>query len=200
MEESFQQAAAHFGGKKASSGPLLTSAGRCLVPLLTDKLGPFATETCAHAGLDPPRIGRGHGRGYRLPNDAEEPSTEGGAAHHATTDQYPLTKALPGLAGIEAPFGPGGPAMITDADTNRSHGIVSALSRPSCRAAGGLRRPPESRAFPTSKLTIYLDDASCFEPSQRTLDIDYSMMRGRIGDPKTSAPISGIRGRGPYPE
>ncbi|EJK53293.1 hypothetical protein THAOC_27306, partial [Thalassiosira oceanica] len=27
-EESFQRAAAHFGGKKASSGPLLTSAGR----------------------------------------------------------------------------------------------------------------------------------------------------------------------------
>ncbi|EJK58805.1 hypothetical protein THAOC_21039, partial [Thalassiosira oceanica] len=81
-----------------------------------------------------------------------------------------------------APFGPGGPAaMITDADTNRSHGIVSALPRPSCRAAGGLRRPPESRAFPTSKPTIYLHDASSFEPSQRTLDIDYSMMRGRIG-------------------
>ena len=35
-----------------------------------------------------------------LPDDAVEPSTEGGAAHHATTDQYPLTKALPGLAGI----------------------------------------------------------------------------------------------------
>ena len=35
-----------------------------------------------------------------LPDDAVEPSTEGGPAHHATTDQYPLTKALPGLAGI----------------------------------------------------------------------------------------------------
>ena len=35
-----------------------------------------------------------------LPNDAVEPSTDGGPAHHATTDQYPLTKALPGLAGI----------------------------------------------------------------------------------------------------
>jgi len=35
-----------------------------------------------------------------LPDDAGEPSTEGGPAHHATTDQYPLTKALPGLAGI----------------------------------------------------------------------------------------------------
>ena len=88
-------------------------------------------------------------------------------------------------------------AMITDADTNRSHGIVSALSRPSCRAAGGLRRPPESRAFPTSKLTIYLDDASSFEPSQRSFDIDYSMMRGRIGDPKASTPISRNRGRVP---
>ncbi|EJK47183.1 hypothetical protein THAOC_34118 [Thalassiosira oceanica] len=29
-------------------------------------------------------------------------------------------------------------AMIKDADTNRSHGIVSALPRPSCRATGGL--------------------------------------------------------------
>ncbi|EJK62744.1 hypothetical protein THAOC_16628 [Thalassiosira oceanica] len=61
------------------------------------------------------------------------------------------------------------------------------------------RQPPESRAFPTSKLTIYLDDASSFEPSQRTLDIDYSMIRGRIGDLKTPAPISGIRGRGRAP-
>ncbi|EJK54742.1 hypothetical protein THAOC_25603, partial [Thalassiosira oceanica] len=61
------------------------------------------------------------------------------------------------------------------------------------RSAGGLRRPPESRAFPTSKLTIYLDDASSFEPSQRSFDIDYSMMRGRIGDPKASTPISGNR-------
>ncbi|EJK66948.1 hypothetical protein THAOC_12078, partial [Thalassiosira oceanica] len=90
-------------------------------------------------------------------------------------------------------------AMITDADTNRSHGIVSALSRPSFRAAGGLRRPPESRAFPTSKLTIYLDDASCFEPSQRTLDIDYSMAQGRTGDPKTMVGTSGIIGIGPSP-
>ncbi|EJK66459.1 hypothetical protein THAOC_12624 [Thalassiosira oceanica] len=68
--------------------------------------------------------------------------------------------------------------MITGPDWNRRHGIVSALSRPSCRAAGGLRRPPESRSFPTSKLTIYLDDASSFEPSQRSSDIDYSVMRG----------------------
>ncbi|EJK50943.1 hypothetical protein THAOC_29943, partial [Thalassiosira oceanica] len=51
------------------------------------------------------------------------------------------------------------PEMITGADTNRRHGIVSALSRRSCRAAGGSRRPPESRAFPTSRSTIYLDDA-----------------------------------------
>ncbi|EJK77522.1 hypothetical protein THAOC_00644, partial [Thalassiosira oceanica] len=36
QEESFQRAAAHFGGKKASSGPLLTSAGGCWVLLLTD--------------------------------------------------------------------------------------------------------------------------------------------------------------------
>ncbi|EJK51511.1 hypothetical protein THAOC_29311, partial [Thalassiosira oceanica] len=79
-------------------------------------------------------------------------------------------------------------------DRSRRHGIVSALPGPSCRAAGGLWRPPESRAFPTSKLTIYLDDESSFEPSQRSFDIDYSMMQGRIGDPKTSAPISGIRG------
>ncbi|EJK46015.1 hypothetical protein THAOC_35341 [Thalassiosira oceanica] len=49
--------------------------------------------------------------------------------------------------------------MITGADTNRRHGIVLALSRRSCRAAGGSRRPPESRAFPTSRSTIYLDDA-----------------------------------------
>ena len=52
-------------------------------------------------GCIPPRIGRGHGRGCRCyPDDTGEPSTEGGTAYHATTDQYPLTKALPGLAGI----------------------------------------------------------------------------------------------------
>ena len=35
-------------------------------------------------------------------------------------------------------------AMITGPDRNRRHGIVSAMPRPSCRAAGGLRWPPES--------------------------------------------------------
>ena len=74
----------------------------------------------------------------------------------------------------EAPFGPGGDDNgpgLEPPPQNRI-GIVMAL----CRAAGGLRQPPESRAFPTSKLTIYLDDASSFEPSQQTSDIDYSMM------------------------
>ncbi|EJK60402.1 hypothetical protein THAOC_19253 [Thalassiosira oceanica] len=51
------------------------------------------------------------------------------------------------------------PEMITGANTNRRHGIVSDMSRRSCRAACGSRRPPESRAFPTSRSTIYLDDA-----------------------------------------
>lgn len=75
------------------------SISKILIPI-----GPFRYGEISHAlsdGLDPPRIGRGHGRGCRCyPDDTGEPPTEGGAAHHATTDQYPLTKALPGLAGI----------------------------------------------------------------------------------------------------
>ena len=51
------------------------------------------------------------------------------------------------------------PTMIMGPDRNRRHGIVSALPRPSCRAAGGLWRPPESRSFLASRSTIYLDDA-----------------------------------------
>ncbi|EJK66141.1 hypothetical protein THAOC_12951, partial [Thalassiosira oceanica] len=64
------------------------------------------------------------------------------------------------------------------------------MSRRSLRAAGGLRRPSESRAFLASRSTIYLDDACRFEP--RPLDLrggDYSMTRGRTGDPKTMGTI-----------
>ncbi|EJK72043.1 hypothetical protein THAOC_06465 [Thalassiosira oceanica] len=103
-EGSFQRAAAHFGGN--FGGKTLGAA-----PLLTDKLGVgdhYGELVLAEApmdvgdGLDPPRIGRGHSqkRMPLLPNDTGELSTEGGSAYHATADQYPLKKALPGLAGI----------------------------------------------------------------------------------------------------
>ncbi|EJK46856.1 hypothetical protein THAOC_34456 [Thalassiosira oceanica] len=79
--------------------------------------------------------------------------------------------------------------------------ITSATSRRSSRAADGLRRPSESRAFLASRSTIYLDDACRFEP--RPLDLregeETSMMRGHIGDTKytkASALISGNRGLG----
>ncbi|EJK57273.1 hypothetical protein THAOC_22702, partial [Thalassiosira oceanica] len=52
----------------------------------------------------------------------------------------------------EAPFG-----LVGDDNGPRSEPLPRnriGIVRPSCRAAGGLRRPLESRAFPTSKLTI----------------------------------------------
>ena len=50
-------------------------------------------------------------------------------------------------------------AMITGPDQSHHHMITSAMSRRSCRAAGSLRRPSETRALPASRSTIYLDDA-----------------------------------------
>ncbi|EJK51522.1 hypothetical protein THAOC_29299 [Thalassiosira oceanica] len=101
----------------------------------------------------------------------------------------------------EAPFGPGGDdkgRLYKPQPATGSYRHCRIACRGLC-AESSRRRSPESRAFPTSKLTIYLDDTSSFEPSQRTSEstsivTPYSMMRGRIGDPKTSAPISGIQG------
>ncbi|EJK68388.1 hypothetical protein THAOC_10438 [Thalassiosira oceanica] len=67
--------------------------------------------------------------------------------------------------------------------------IASAMSRRSCRAAGGLRRPSESRAFLASRSTIYLDDACGSSRDRWTFPIDFSMTQGRTGDPKTMGTI-----------
>ena len=72
--------------------------------------------------------------------------------------------------------------------------IASAMSRRSLRAAGGLRRPSESRAFLASRSTIYLDDACGSSRDRWTCEKDISPMRRRTGDPKASRLISGNRG------
>ncbi|EJK68895.1 hypothetical protein THAOC_09892 [Thalassiosira oceanica] len=84
--------------------------------------------------------------------------------------------------------------MITGPYRSRHHMITSATSRRSLRAADGLRRPSESRAFLASRSTIYLDDACGSSRDRWTCEKEIPMMRGRTGDPKTSAPISGNRG------
>ena len=77
--------------------------------------------------------------------------------------------------------------MITGPDRNRR------LSLWSRRAAGGLRRPSESRAllaFPRLSLAV-----SCVGPNnQRSLRERNSMMQCRTEDLKTSAQTAGIRG------
>ena len=67
--------------------------------------------------------------------------------------------------------------MITGPDRNRRHRIVSSFSWPSCRAPGGLRRPSESRAFPTSKPTIYLMMCAG-RGDQRSSDIESPRLDG----------------------
>ena len=83
--------------------------------------------------------------------------------------------------------------MITGPDRNRRHRIVSALSLRSRRAAGGLRRPSESRAllaFPRLSLPV-----GCVGPTTNDLSTDdYASMQRRPEDPKTSAQTAGIRG------
>ncbi|EJK43938.1 hypothetical protein THAOC_37570, partial [Thalassiosira oceanica] len=69
------------------------------------------------------------------------------------------------------------PTMITGPDRNCRYRIVSAFSRPSCRAAGGLRRTSESRAFPTSKPTIYLMMCAG-RGDQRSSDIESPRLDG----------------------
>ncbi|EJK55369.1 hypothetical protein THAOC_24904 [Thalassiosira oceanica] len=46
--------------------------------------------------------------------------------------------------------------MVTGPDRSRRHMAVSAMSLCLLRAAGGLRRPSESRALPTFLSTVYL--------------------------------------------
>ncbi|EJK45360.1 hypothetical protein THAOC_36027, partial [Thalassiosira oceanica] len=82
--------------------------------------------------------------------------------------------------------------MMTGPDRNRRHGIVSALPRLSCRAAAG--RWKAELSLLQGLLSTLTMAASSFEPSQWSSDINYSMMRGRIGDPEASAPIFGNRG------
>ena len=74
--------------------------------------------------------------------------------------------------------------------------IVERLSRRSLRAAGGLRRPSESRALLASKPSIYLDDASSFEPRPLDLPDLFLHVQGRTGDPKTMVRTTGIIARG----
>ncbi|EJK70751.1 hypothetical protein THAOC_07861 [Thalassiosira oceanica] len=70
---------------------------------------------------------------------------------------------------------------------------VSAMSRRLLRAAGGLRRPSESRSLPTFPSTIYFMMCGGLT-SQPTFESDISSMQRRTKDPKTMASHSGIRG------
>ncbi|EJK68008.1 hypothetical protein THAOC_10865 [Thalassiosira oceanica] len=100
----------------------------------------------------------------------------------------------------EAPFGPAGDDNGPGSEPPpHDDMIASAMSRRSRRAAGGLRRPSESRAFLASRSTIYLDDACGSSRDRWTCDIDYSMTQGRTGDPKTMVGTSEIIGIGPSP-
>ena len=89
------------------------------------------------------------------------------------------------------------PTMIMGPDRSRHHMIASAMSLRSCRAAAGLRRPSESRAFLASRSTIYFDDACGSSRDRWTFVSEISPMRRRTGDPKASTTISGIRGMMP---
>ncbi|EJK65154.1 hypothetical protein THAOC_14026 [Thalassiosira oceanica] len=75
-----------------------------------------------------------------------------------------------------APFGPfgddNGPGL--EPPPQNCIDIATAFMPSPPVVSGG---PPESRAFPTSKLTIYLDDASSFEPSQRSSVFRHRLFR-----------------------
>ena len=89
--------------------------------------------------------------------------------------------------------------MITGLDRNCRHMITSAMPWRSRRAAGGLRRPSESRAL----LAFIANGRRLMRavPGKRRSSCERhnSMRRGRTEDPKTSAHISGIRGMGRAP-
>ena len=83
--------------------------------------------------------------------------------------------------------------MITGPDRNRRHMIVSALSLPSRRATGGLRRPSESRAllaFPRLSLPAVV---SAQQPN-RPFDRDYASKQRRPEDPKGMYIDAGFQG------
>ncbi|EJK65431.1 hypothetical protein THAOC_13706 [Thalassiosira oceanica] len=84
---------------------------------------------------------------------------------------------------------------------NRRHGIVSALSRRSCRAAGGSRRPPESRAVCLYFKVYYLPQRCVLaEPSQRTCDVESPRPDDgarKIRRPGPQPPVSEDWGRTP---
>ena len=83
--------------------------------------------------------------------------------------------------------------MITGPDRNRRHMMVSALSLPSRRATGGLRRPSESRAllaFPRLSLPAVV---SAQQPN-RPFDRDYASKQRRPEDPKGMYIDAGFQG------
>ena len=90
-------------------------------------------------------------------------------------------------------------ATITGPDRTRRHRIVSALSLPSRRAAGGLRQPSECRAL-LAFVAIGRRLMRAVPGTRRSsCEIHNSMRRGCMEDPKTSAHIYGIRGLVPSP-
>ena len=80
---------------------------------------------------------------------------------------------------------------ITGPDRNRRHMIVSALSLPSRRATGGLRRPSESRALLAFLRLRYWSVVSA-PTTQRPFDRDYASMQRRPEDPKIMTLTAGI--------
>ena len=91
-------------------------------------------------------------------------------------------------------------AMITGPDRNRRHRIVSALSAlslRSCRAAGGIRQPSESRALLAFPRTLYRS-VGPGPATNVSCEMRNSMMQCRTEDLKTSAQTAGIRGMVPY--
>ena len=81
---------------------------------------------------------------------------------------------------------------ITGPDRNCRHRITSAMPWPSRRAAGGLRRPSESRAL-LAFLRLSLP-GRLGRPQHNDLSRCVTPMQWRTEDPKTSAQTAGIRG------
>ncbi|EJK68458.1 hypothetical protein THAOC_10364 [Thalassiosira oceanica] len=165
--------------------PILVASAKAVDPAITDDFGleverrstPFNYTA---NGTPPPSSGvRGDdGRGLSCPWAS--------ARAHLPTIQ---TKHA-ALRHLLAP-----PEMITGADTNRRHGIVSALSRRSCRAAGG------SRQRAPGYFKVYYLPRRCVlaEPSQRTCDVESPRLDGarKIRGPWPQPPESEDWGRPP---
>ncbi|EJK61073.1 hypothetical protein THAOC_18493 [Thalassiosira oceanica] len=142
---------------------------------LADPKSPNPTPLCIYAALDPGLFFSDRAtRDHFLPYDH--------------TNKTRLAEAPFGLVGDDN--GPG-----SEPPPRNRIGIATAFMPSRRRSPAAPGKP----SFPYFKADYLPRRRVRFEPSQRSFDIDYSMMRGRIGDPKASTPISGNRGRSKQP-